>query len=191
MMAWQTPKTNWAAGDVPVADDFNRIEGNIGEVAQELAAHKADKIYQGEVHGMKFVNEKLQVYNGKEWIELKGGGKPVSIAKNISAKGDDRQVLLNWTDPDDVVVDGNVIAKWKSTNIVRKEGSPPLNEEDGVLVAKSGVRNQYETTPFVDRGVQNDIEYFYGIFPESEDEIVTVSEKEIISVIPTAQKYTV
>ena len=31
-MAWQTPKTNWASGDIPVADDFNRIEGNIQEL---------------------------------------------------------------------------------------------------------------------------------------------------------------
>lgn len=27
-MAYVTPKTNWAAGNVPVASDFNRIEGN-------------------------------------------------------------------------------------------------------------------------------------------------------------------
>lgn len=31
-MEWQTPKTNWATGDIPVADDFNRIEGNIQEL---------------------------------------------------------------------------------------------------------------------------------------------------------------
>lgn len=31
-MAWQTSKTNWATGDIPVADDFNRIEGNIQEL---------------------------------------------------------------------------------------------------------------------------------------------------------------
>lgn len=26
---YNTPKTNWAAGNVPAASDFNRIEGNI------------------------------------------------------------------------------------------------------------------------------------------------------------------
>ncbi len=31
-MAWQTPKMNWTAGNVPVAGDFNRIEGNIQEL---------------------------------------------------------------------------------------------------------------------------------------------------------------
>lgn len=27
-MAWQNPKTNWVAGDIPGAGDFNRSEGN-------------------------------------------------------------------------------------------------------------------------------------------------------------------
>jgi hypothetical protein len=38
-MAWQTPKQNWTAGDVPVAEDFNRIEGN----TLELKDSKADQ----------------------------------------------------------------------------------------------------------------------------------------------------
>ncbi len=48
-MAWQTPKTDWKAGDVPAASDFNRIEGNtqevkdeIGSVSGGLDAHKSD-----------------------------------------------------------------------------------------------------------------------------------------------------
>jgi len=31
---YQTPKTNWAAGNVPAASDFNRIEGNIQAVEE-------------------------------------------------------------------------------------------------------------------------------------------------------------
>ena len=31
-MAWQTPKTNWMAIDVPLPNDFNRIEGNIDDL---------------------------------------------------------------------------------------------------------------------------------------------------------------
>ncbi len=31
-MAWQTPKTDWGAADVPLPDDFNRIEGNVQEL---------------------------------------------------------------------------------------------------------------------------------------------------------------
>lgn len=31
---YQTPKTNWAAGNIPTAADFNRIEGNIQAVEE-------------------------------------------------------------------------------------------------------------------------------------------------------------
>jgi hypothetical protein len=35
-MAWQTPKTDWKAGDVPSAGDFNRIEENAQTLKTEL-----------------------------------------------------------------------------------------------------------------------------------------------------------
>lgn len=31
---YQTPKTNWASGDIPLASDFNRVEGNIYAVEE-------------------------------------------------------------------------------------------------------------------------------------------------------------
>ena len=31
-MAWQNPKTDWKAGDVPAAPDLHRIEGNVQEL---------------------------------------------------------------------------------------------------------------------------------------------------------------
>lgn len=36
-MEWQTPKTSWKAGDIPLASDFNRIEGNVGELDTKKA----------------------------------------------------------------------------------------------------------------------------------------------------------
>jgi hypothetical protein len=41
-MAWQTPKTNWGAADVPLPDDFNRIEGNTQHLKDEVDSHKAE-----------------------------------------------------------------------------------------------------------------------------------------------------
>ena len=35
-MAYQTPKTDWANGDIPTAEDFNRIEGNTQTGANAL-----------------------------------------------------------------------------------------------------------------------------------------------------------
>lgn len=39
-MAWVAPKTDWAAADVPIADDFNRAEGNTYEI--ELGTRTLD-----------------------------------------------------------------------------------------------------------------------------------------------------
>ena len=45
-MAWQNPKTDWKAGDVPAAPDFNRIEGNTQYIKDELDAH----VGESEIH---------------------------------------------------------------------------------------------------------------------------------------------
>lgn len=186
----ETPEGAQAKADAAVAAAKDYADQKVEVVSNALESHKAEKVHQGEVHGMRF-NErgKLEVWNGVEWIELKGGGLPVNITTNIQAVGGDKQVELTWQDPEDVLIEGETVVKWKSTAVVRKQGSMPKNDEDGVLITRSSVRNQYRNTPFVDtNGLENDKEYFYGIFPQSEDEIVTVSEKEIISVIPTAPK---
>ena len=92
-MAWQNPKTDWKAGDVPAATDFNRIEGNVqelqntketpagaqakaeaaaGAVQAELDAHQAEKVHQEEIHGLR-VNKatgEFEYFDGEEWKEI-------------------------------------------------------------------------------------------------------------------------
>ena len=41
-MAWQNPKTDWKAGDIPAASDFNRIEGDTLYLKDEVDSHKAE-----------------------------------------------------------------------------------------------------------------------------------------------------
>lgn len=40
-MAYIEPKTNWAAGNIPVASDFNRIEGNTKQNHDDIVAEVA------------------------------------------------------------------------------------------------------------------------------------------------------
>ena len=44
-MAWQTPKTDWAAADGVRDSDFNRIESNILELYNTSAARANKTIY--------------------------------------------------------------------------------------------------------------------------------------------------
>jgi hypothetical protein len=52
-MAWQNPKTNWKAGDVPASTDFNRIEGNTKQNHDGLNTHKSEKATQEQLGHVK------------------------------------------------------------------------------------------------------------------------------------------
>lgn len=42
-MAYIEPKTTWAAGNIPVASDFNRIEGNTKQNHDDIVSEVADR----------------------------------------------------------------------------------------------------------------------------------------------------
>lgn len=162
-------------------------------VEQDLATHLAHDVSQGEIHGLRLTDGKLEYFDGLEWQRVRGDGYPVGNISSFSAKSNDKQVTLTWQDSDDVTVtDSNnnviTIAKWKGTKILRKIGSYPVNENDGVLVVDNGVRNQYQTTGFVDTGLVNDTEYFYMAFPYTGEDVYTVDENNRISATPIKTK---
>lgn len=85
----------------------------------------------------------------------------------LTAEASSGQVSLKWSDPVDLIG----LATWKYTRIVRKEGSQPNSAFDGELVVESGTRNQYQTTPYVDTGVSNGTQYYYGAFAFSDKDV--------------------
>lgn len=78
-----------------------------------------------------------------------------------------RTTFLSWTDPDNITNNKPVPATWAGTVVVRKQGVPPLNRWDGtILITDSTTRNAYQNTLLQDTNpVENDSEYYYGIFP--------------------------
>lgn len=156
----------------------------------DLDAHKAESVYEGETHGMRILDGKLEYWDVEEekWKQIAGGGGsqvPLGNVVDFTAEPDDGKVILRWKDPEDIVVDGIVISKWAGTKILRKTGSYPANENDGVLVVDSGVRNQYEIDGFVDTGLQNNVEYFYMAFPYTTDGLYTLDIANRVSAMPT------
>ena len=89
-----------------------------------------------------------------------------------------------WTDPDDRYLDDVKIAEWQGTKIVRKEGSYPVYDDDGVLVVDNTIRNQYSDNGYTDVGLTNDETYYYMAFPYTEDAI-TVDGANRITATPT------
>lgn len=94
---------------------------------------------------------------------------PLQPPANFAAKAGNGQVTLTWTDPENETSGGTTYATWDYTRIVRKTGSSPADENDGELVVESSQKNQYQTTGFVDDGLVNDTQYFYGAFACSTD----------------------
>lgn len=117
------------------------------------------------------------------------GGKspnPLSPPTNLAAKAGNAQVTLTWTDPPNATSEpsGQTIATWAYTQVVRKEGSQPTGPNDGTLVVKSSVRDQYQTTGYIDTNLTNDTTYYYGAFAYNSDGVY--SEGAFVSATPRA-----
>lgn len=131
------------------------------------------------VHGFKYINNKLQYFNGKDWVTIETGGGgdggeglPPGDMKSVFAIAgmDGVSAVLKGVDPDDTLV------KWAGTRIVRKVGSYPTSVSDGVQVVDYQTRNQYANTGYVDTGLVSGETYYYRWFPYSDKGAVNMSE---------------
>lgn len=98
---------------------------------------------------------------------------PLDPVTDVTANAGNGQVELTWTDPLDkyAATEGEVaespnpiVSQWDYTRVVRKENTQPTGPNDGVIVLSSNVRNQYQSTSYVDSGLINDTLYHYGLF---------------------------
>ena len=118
---------------------------------------------------------------------------PLDACTNFSGEAGNAQVTLTWTDPKDkyATPEGEtaqdpdqLVSVWEYTQIIRKTGSQPTGPHDGELVVSSSVRDQYQTTGFVDDGLTNDTLYYYAAFAYNTDGVA--SEGAFTSATPMA-----
>lgn len=119
---------------------------------------------------------------------------PLDPPVNLTATAGNAKVSLTWLDPVDkyATPEGEtaqdpqqLVSEWDYTVVVRKVGSQPNDPNDGTVVTKSSIRNQYQTSPYEDTGLINDTVYFYGVFAVNKDGVASngcISD----SVIPKA-----
>lgn len=87
------------------------------------------------------------------------------IAKNInnlSVSMEDDCVHLRWSDC--------INNYWKKSYIVRGENSIPTSVYNGEVVGSYDVKNQYSSTDFIDKNVEENTLYCYRIFTEFSNE---------------------
>lgn len=134
---------------------------------------------------------KIQVVdNQKQYVRFAtlggaGSGEASGIqlgnVQDLTLKESTGHLTLSWKDPEDVVFNGEKIAEWAGTKVVRKEGSSPESVEDGILIADSTVRDQYSVDGLQDADVAAGTQYNYTLFPYTAKNVYTMSDLNKIS----------
>lgn len=164
-----------------------KINMNFEVLKDLLGVHIDDSINtETGTHGLRWYNDVLQFFNGTDWIEIEtgGGGVPPSNVINPSIQSGNGQLTIKWTDPNDIVVDGQTISAWAGTKLVRKAGSYPTDERDGVILVDNKVRGAYASTGFVDSGLTNGTTYYYQLFPYNDLGAVNKNTANRLSAAP-------
>ena len=93
----------------------------------------------------------LKIKENGVWRTVGGGGYPLigNVSGFKAESAGENEIELNWTDPPDLIVDGEPIATWGGSKLMRKTLSFPINEKDGEMVIDSKIRSQFSSTPYV------------------------------------------
>ncbi|PWM78783.1 MAG: hypothetical protein DBY32_04735 [Phascolarctobacterium sp.] len=80
----------------------------------------------------------------------------------------DSTVKLWWSDPNDTIIEGNVLSTWEQTVIVKKQGSYPQTPTDGTVVVTVTERNKYADEPYSDTQA-SPANWYYRAFPKAKN----------------------
>lgn len=161
--------TSRAAGSVTITADGAQPTTDL-----PVTVYYVKKAPEG---GAELLASIINMFPGGSTLQI-----PLDAPTALTATAGNAQVSLTWTDPKDkyATPEGEtaqdpdqLVSKWAYTRIVRKVGSQPSGPNDGTTVLESAVRNQYQTEPFVDTGLQNEVTYYYGAFAYNEDGVVS------------------
>lgn len=158
-----------------------------GHLQNEIDEHNHSSVHSADgVHDLRYYDENLQIWNGLKWEDVIGGmGKiPVGNCTEISITAGNGTLTIAWTDPDDIVTEGVVLAAWKETLLIRKTGGYPENAADGTLVVSNSVRNQYAEVGYSDTGLLNGTVYYYKLIPYSTTNAPNLNAENNISGTP-------
>ena len=101
-------------------------------------------------------------------------GCPVSNAKILDYRSGSK-IIVKYTDPDDLVVEGTTVSIWKGTLLIRNEDHYPKSIKDGVTVLNNTIKNKYKDTFFSDSNVLKNKTYYYRFFAYTTDMVYNTS----------------
>ena len=109
------------------------------------------------------------VQDTKETVQnFHAGGVPPANMKAMNVAVGDGKIKLTFTEPDDTVIDGQLICTVKGCMVRIKAGSYPVDEKDGVLVVDNTEPGKYSSAALEITGLENDTTYYLAFFPYSD-----------------------
>lgn len=182
-------------------EKFNSIEvtkesvglGNVTNVAQaskqefndlkeKVEMHPEEAVTDEKgAHNFRITDGKAEYYKDDKWNRLRVG-TPFRVGNVISPSINQKpgRVLgVSWQDPADLTMqDENnetvILTRWAGTQLRRKTGAYPVDENDGELVIDNKERGKYSSNSYQDEGLEDGTEYFYMLFPYTEEGEFTV-----------------
>ena len=113
---------------------------------------------------------------------VRSEGIPMSVIEQKRIEKTADTVKLWWKDPRDTIIDGFVLASWKSTTIVKKQGSYPEDISDGDVVEIITTRNKYLDNPLIDNQ-ENASDWYYRAFPLSVNGVYSLDKRNNFGVV--------
>ena len=152
---------------------------DIGELNLDI---KGDFLTSDGFGNIRYYNGKFQYYDKvtSEWKDMSISQQNPIIANMIPGAmkkiigiydSNVKKYKLKWEEPNDTIIDGEVVCVVDKVIIRRKKDSVPTDENDGTLVAEIKRRDfgKYKNDFFVDESLtpnEGDV-YYYKAFPMS------------------------
>jgi hypothetical protein len=154
----------------------------------------------GQIIARNWTNEDYKalinnIYELKKGINaLEQANKvPIGNVSNLAITIGVAQLTISWSDPEDIIFEGNPLAVWGGT-LLRRKNSPWTstdNQDTGDLIVDNISRNAYAVSGYVDTGLTNGVTYFYKAFPYTTSGIYTNSAANEINGTPSESLITI
>lgn len=159
---------------------------NIGQLNIDVSA---DFLTSTGFGNIRCINSKFQYYNGSDWIDITLNDSNKFIVNlipknmkifNLTLDKSSKSIKLNWTEPSDTIVDGELLCFVEGVKIVRKLGGIPESETDGDLILdiKKKDFGKYKSNYYIDSNINFTIgnKYYYKFFPYANTGMVNNSD---------------
>lgn len=107
-----------------------------------------------------------EVQSTKEAVQnIRTGGIPPANMRAMGLTPGDGTIKVIFTEPNDTVIDNQLICTVKGCMVRIKAGSYPENETDGDLVVDNTELGKYSTEALEITGLENEVTYYLSFFP--------------------------